>query len=384
MRKNSCLPQRRGTSLCHECGPNIDTEHVDFSREEKNLVYMDKVYSYNQATSCPLLSSFTSTSGNSAVELKLEPVNSRDKCACVGRGCNLCCPDNCVLEPDAVFNIDRSFVLVESFMLSNPECLKAEQVTVDGFFADNLSFTSGQFAAATNNLLPQILKDRCQDLSLPTKAYFLIMDAGPWVFRATFVLQGTVNTCGRTCCFQARIKTADCFPRTVNGLSNFAIPNVSLPCSVNGIAPVINFQFMGGVSMLNPELTFVSGCGGSSLVLETNLVIEPMVNVEVVRRTLFCVDACEALLPCDGTIQQFETAMEDECEWPPPPACRCGTAPTPEHDAGLRDRGPLCNFDDDDHVERCGCSNAGCEGGCGWNSSFIPRNKHNGCNGCSW
>ena len=381
MIRNSCLP-RRGTSLCHECGPTINTEDVDFSREEKTLAYMDKVFSYNQATSCPLLSSFTSNPGNSVTQLRLEPVNTREKCCCKGIGCFFCCPENCVLGPDAVFSIDRSYVLVDTFTLSNPECLKAEQITVDGFFVDTVSFTNGQFSATTNDLLSQVLRTRCMDLNLPTRAFFLIMDAGPWMYRATFVLEGTVNTGGKTCCFQARIRTTDCFARTVNGCSNFAIPHISLPCSINGIAPVINFQFTGGISLLNPELSFACHGGTNGVVLETNLVVEPMINVEVVRRTLFCVCACESLLPCDGSPQRFEA---EPCEWPPGPACRCGTAPTPEQNPALRDNKLLCNFDDNEHVshvDRCGCNNESCGGGCGWTRG--RSNRLNGCNGCSW
>jgi len=265
--------------------------------------------------------------------------------------------------------------LVESFTLANPTCLSADQVTVDGIFVDNISFNNGQFSAATNNLLPEILKDRCQDLYLPTKAFFLITDAGPWHFRATFVLKGTVNTNGRTCCFKVEIKTPECNPRCVNGCSNFAVPSISLPCSINGIAPVINFQFTGAVSMLNPELSFSCNNCGCGVVLETNLVVEPIINVEVIRRTLFCVEACEAIIPCDGSEQQYESLLSEECEEPLPIPCKCGTAP-PRIEA--RERRPVCNWDDD-----WDCS-SGTHHNCSCSCGESHACQHNGCNGCSW
>ena len=47
--------------------------------------------------------------------------------------------------------------------------------------------------------------------------------------------------------------------------------------------------------------------------LETNLAVEPTVHVETIRKTLFCVDACEALKPCDGSVTAAERAQEEEC-----------------------------------------------------------------------
>ena len=36
------------------CGTSIDTENVIFGDREPNLVYMDKVFSFNSDTSCPV------------------------------------------------------------------------------------------------------------------------------------------------------------------------------------------------------------------------------------------------------------------------------------------------------------------------------------------
>ena len=48
MAKVSCV-RSGGPKLCSVCGPNVNTEDVLFSAREANLVYMDKVYSYNKA-----------------------------------------------------------------------------------------------------------------------------------------------------------------------------------------------------------------------------------------------------------------------------------------------------------------------------------------------
>jgi hypothetical protein len=42
-------------------------------------------------------------------------------------------------------------------------------------------------------------------------------------------------------------------------LSNFAVRDLALPCSINGISPDILFQFNAKVNLINPELT--TDCG---------------------------------------------------------------------------------------------------------------------------
>jgi hypothetical protein len=290
--------------------------NIDFSHQEKNLVYLDKVYSYNQAYSCPLLSAFMSSPGNSVTELKLEGAVHRDRCGCGGRGCLSCCPNILSLDPDAVFTIDSSYVLVDSFSLAHPSSLKPECVTLDGYSADGIYYGNGRYSVAINNLLPKVIKKRCRDLGVPTKAYFLVMESGPWAYKATFVLEGTVNTHGRTAVFKAKIKTSDDVFREVKGASSFAVAGINIPCSVNGTCPVINFSFTGSVSMLNPKLAYVCTGSGCGLHLETNLVCEPIINVEVLRKTLCCADACESMLPCDGTEYQYGTIITEECDYP--------------------------------------------------------------------
>lgn len=367
--------RQRGPSLCSVCGPNINTEDVNFTRKEANLVYMDKVYSYNKASSCPLLHVLQGRCMEFTTKLRLEPID--DDCDCGGRGCHGCCcccqPVNtCELRSDAVFTVTRSYVLVKSLDL-RPRSLDESDVTIDGVEVDDLDEIGRQFVASANTAIVETSKSRCSDLGLPTKNFFLIRGAGPWIFRGTIVLEGTVNTGGRTCCFQAKFETPD-RGLQIDGTSTFAVPKLAIPCIAGGIAPVIRFNFTGKVFILNPEIIMDMRDSDRICTVLGSLAVEPEVNVEVSRRTLFCIDACEGLLPCEGTEAAFELDDdEDDCTWPPAPACICGTVLSPENDPHICDTSILCDFEDDRrcHKDRHDCYDAGMQ----WNGG-------NGCN--SW
>jgi len=330
--------------LGHTCGTNIDTEDVEFTNQQPNLTYIDKVFSFNKDIANPILFNLNTggmNTNNFVVRLFLD-------------GSSLF---PCTLSPNAVFEIDNSFVAVEYFNTRPPGNISAAQVTVDGFPVDSVSFTNGQYTAVTTNVLPQVQNDRCLDRGLPTKAFFLISNAGPWDFRATYVLEGTVNTNGRLCRFRAEISNAPGTPNSmlpIGSLSSFAIPNLSLPCAINGVAPNILFQFGAKINLVNPRL--VVNCGllmandlgsaeeaaadelaGQSLIgpilanncrvsLVSTIAVEPVVHVETVRKTLFCINACEGLQPCDGSVRaaEIEDAIE-ECAigGVDRPDCRC-------------------------------------------------------------
>ncbi|PWM67977.1 MAG: hypothetical protein DBX38_02675 [Eubacteriales Family XIII. Incertae Sedis bacterium] len=398
MAKVSCV-RSGGPKLCSVCGPNVNTEDVLFSAREANLVYMDKVYSYNKATACPILHAIAPDT-DWTTELVLESVkddcdcdcgcgngcsgNSGCGCGCGGRssrrGCCCCnCDSGCTLTSEAVFNITRSYVLVQSLALED-DTLTEDNVTVDGVAVDTLTKVGNKYTATTDNLVNETGRERCRELGLPSKHFFLITGAGPWQLTAVIVLEGTVNTAGRTCCFQAKFRTTT--PITVDDTSTLAIPKLALPCSVNGVSPTINFSFGGIVYVLNPTITATCTDDNCTLALSGSLAVQPQVNAEVVRRTLFCVDACEGMLPCDGTEAAYELDTDDDCTWPPAPACRCGTAPTPSNDPDICDTSIVCDFDNDNRP--CNCVGGeqderprpprpGGNGGVQWN----------GCNGCS-
>jgi len=286
----------------------------------------------------------------------------------------------CTIEENAVFTIDNAFVVVEYFNTRPPGNIDEDQVTVDGFEVDDVIFKNGQYVAKTANVIPRIQKKECLNRDLPTKVFFLIEDAGPWDFRAKFILEGTVNTGGRNCRFCLVISLRDnasniSLPN--NSLSDFAIPDLSLPCSINSIAPDIRFQFDANIEMINPRLVAncnhdMSGVAGietdlcdekhhhhhhnqtspissntCTVALVTTLAIEPTVHVETIRQTLFCVNACEGLQPCQGSVTAALEEEEEECDLEDifGPDCRCRKHDHDDDDddddddvAGIRDR----------------------------------------------
>ncbi len=329
--------------LGHTCGTNIDTEGIEFTNQQPNLTYIDKVFSFNKDTASPILFNLN-TGGSNCNHFTTEFFLD---------GCSIF---PCTLASNAVFEIDNSFVVVEYFNTRPPGNINAPQVTLDGFPVDSVNYSNGQYTANAANILPKIQKDRCLDRGLPTKAFFLIDHAGPWDFRATYVLEGTVNTNGRNCRFRVEIANAPDAPNTMLphcSLSSFAVRDLSIPCSINGIAPDILFQFSAKVNLVNPKLMVhcgfppppphvvdsadikENGCrpccpcpppwppcppcpdtGSCSVFLESTVAVDPVVNVQTIRRTLFCINACEGLQPCQGSVlaAEIEEDIEGLCD----------------------------------------------------------------------
>lgn len=411
-RHRTHLPSK-SRSLCQTCGTNVDVDGVDFSSNQGNLVYMDKVFSFNEDTSCPLLYCLNTGGENSG--------NYTAKLTLTDPGCNVV---PCRLSRNAVFNIEKSYVAVDYFNTRAPGNISSGQVTLDGECVDSVSYSNGQYTAKTACVLPDILRQKCIDNNLPSKVFFLICNAGPWDFRARYVLEGTVNSDGRNCCFRAEIynKQNTCNTSLPPGcLSSFAIPNLSLPCSVDGIAPDIMFQFNANINLVNPQICLggitnscnscnscnpccdpccnpcatpccapapctcsqccpppcnpcnpcntcnscnpCNTCGSSacpdsySISLKATLAIEPTVHVETIRKTLFCVNACEALLPCQGSLVESLAEEEEDCDLNAPD-CYCGGSV-----GGSNSGGGNCSG---------GC-NQGCNQGCNNNWQNYGR-----------
>lgn len=381
--ERTAYTRHRGATLCSVCGPNINTDDVTFTTKEANLVYMDKVYSYNKANGCLILHTLPeSRCMEFKTRLKLEAIEDFDDCSCGGHDncCCCCCGcgnvagiNTCDLDSDAEFTITRSYVLVKNLSL-RPRTLDESDVTIDGEEIDDLTEIGNQFIVTATTAVMDATKTRCADLSLPTKSFFLVKNAGPWIFNGTIVLEGTVNSRGRTCCFQAKFETPDRGIQ-IEGTSTFAIPKLAIPCITQGTPPVLRFSFTGKVFIVNPEIIMDSRERDRICTVGGLLAVEPEINVEVSRRTLFCIDACEGLLPCEGTEAEYELDDEEDCTWPPEIACRCGTAVSPENDPDICDTSVVCDFDEDKCCNDRKGRRRGSERGMQWN----------GCNGCnSW
>lgn len=348
------------------CGTNIDSDRISFSASRANLVYMDKVYSYNKVESCPLLLPLTTTPENYGVSLTVS-----DPC------CGCC--DSCSVDLSSAFSVTNAYVLTEQFIPTGN--ISPGQITVNGAAVDSISTENGQFVASTAGLIGNIQRECCMESGLPTKAFFLANSVGPWAIRFRIVLEGTVSTSGKNCCFRAEFinNTGTFVALPANSLSNFAIPKLSLPCAVNGIAPTIRFQFGAAAKILNPVLTVTNAgtAAASNLVLSGTLVINPTMSAEVVRKALFCVTACEAMLPCDGTLEALaEEDEEDTCD-PFAPDCACGTAsPQPLANTIIGGAGSSCGGNS------CGCNSCG-GNSCGGNSCGCGSCGGNSCGGNS-
>lgn len=305
--KNNNNHHHCGNPLCNTCGSVLNLSSLEFNRSDDHLLYMDKVYSREHASACPIVFDLTTTQDTYQTQLLLSPMQDENLCCPGSRNnscnCNCNCCNECNIDELSVFNISNSYVRILSFEQTNPCNLFSSQVTVNGLAVDGLECQSGLFEATLSQSLPTILNNTCTENNLPTKAFFLISDAGPWAYMAEFIIEGTVtSTGGKTCCFRATFTPAPGAEPTpiVGATSNLSIPKISIPCSNGNALPRIYFNFSGAINLLNPELTVTSTEAGNQLTLSTTAVAEPEVYVEVVKRTLFCLNAAEAIIPCDG------------------------------------------------------------------------------------
>lgn len=353
MKNHSCHPGCTN-NLASVCGTAIDIDDLDFAQSRNHLLYVNKVFSKGQGTASPIVFNLTTSPATFQTQLLLSPLSSPETnnlceeilgvdCHChhhdhnhdhnhscngvagvANWGCNCNCNCNCgnvlgaatcQLDENAVFEVLKSHVRVTAFRLANPAGLSPNQVTVDGIPVDSLFNSGNSYEATVTSNLPNILKSPCAENGLPTKAFFLISCVGPWVYQAEFVIEGTVTTNGTTCCFRATFTTLSTSPICSNiPVSNIAVPKISIPCVTGGMAPRIVFTFSAEMSLLNPVITVVSNSENDTLylVLTTSVVVEPTVDVQVLKQSLLCLNACEALFPCEGTESAVESEEEEE------------------------------------------------------------------------
>lgn len=336
--KNCSCTMNSECDSCNICGTTLNLEDIDFKCPENHLFYVDKVYSKNTGEACPIMFNITTNTEAYQTRLQLSPLHDdvagiRENlceeifgcgCECCsplgltrsGNGCgcgnsvagtqnnqnNGCCNNCCQLDENAVFTIVNSFVRVFSFTPTNPCGIFASQVTLNGVAVDDLDCQGGFYEAVLSESLNNILKQTCSARNLPTKAFFLITGAGPWSYFAEFVVEGTVSTGGRTCCFRATFTpTLGAEPTPIaSNTSNLSVPQVSIPCGSGNARPRLLFSFDGVINLLNPTLRTVTNNGNIQLILESSAVATPNVSVEVVKKSLLCLNTREAVQPCDG------------------------------------------------------------------------------------
>ena len=64
------------------CGTSIDTENVIFGDRKPNLVYMDKVFSFNSDTSCPVFFFLDTRCDSDNFEIKFTTADKGCGCGC--------------------------------------------------------------------------------------------------------------------------------------------------------------------------------------------------------------------------------------------------------------------------------------------------------------
>ena len=265
-------------------------------------------------------------------------------CGCAG-GCGSCSCCNFDINCNTKFTITNSCVVINEIVLPQTRPLPACAVTVDGFPVSALYLQNGRYAADLSGIMPNITKCPCAqtdrhlcsscagcspcNITCDNDGHFFLAEAeGPWEVSLTIVLEGTVSNGKQNCSFKLTLKTRNdvsgFFPLTVSGSSNFAMYCVEIPCQTNGIAPSLVFDFNACGVLLNPSLEVESesseGCSDAvSVVLTSNLVLTPGIHLQVVRPTLFALQAdeintcCDDLGQCAGTESCSACSQDCEC-----------------------------------------------------------------------
>lgn len=276
----------------------------------QNRVFLNKIFFEGRESSCPLIYSLLTDEANFTQTLSL---GERNCC-----GCNINC--------DSQFTVTNSCVTVNSFDLAATSEFDAENVTVDGFNITNLTYEDGLYVADVSGIMSEITKcpcapidqhlcdgcgvtDNCPGACANNGSFFLAETSGTWEAMVTIVLEGYVTTNGRTCDFKLTFKSRSNTFVAIPGSNNFAVNCVDIPCRTQGISPNLMFSFDACGVLLNPVITLTEDddddddCDSISLTLTASLVVTPNVFLQVIRPSLFALNATEIAVPCDDVGQ---------------------------------------------------------------------------------
>lgn len=326
-----------------------------FADPTGNLVYLNKIYYDNRSTSCPILSTLTTTDDTFTQQLSIGPLNNSCGCGNTGGSCgcgcgnNACNPCNAcvvccncggngsndfVINESTVFNITNSYVTISSFELGTGATFEAGDVTIDGFPVTDLTEVSGQYVADISGIMDEITRCECTN-NAPTctcrpydycnvpcdnNGHFFLAEApGPWTMFATIVLEGTVTNGARTNSFRLCMRTVQgtgATGITITGASNFAMYCVEIPCQTAGISPTLVFDFDACANLLSPALNVTCTGDVCTISLTGTLVVTPGMHLQVTKPALFSLNANEVPLPCD------DIGQCDPCN-PAESCCQC-------------------------------------------------------------
>ena len=324
-----------------------------------NLVYLNKIFYDNESVSCPITYALTTSSETFSQTLNIGGSNcgtlygTCPSCNCggfngqnnaLGCGCdnNCCnCSNGCncfvfcggnscssaTVETNSTFTITNSCVTVNTISVSDLAALTASDVTVDGFPVTSLTLSGNTYTADLSGIMSEISNCPCEPVDMhlcnPCQTsnycnncppacdngghFFLTEVAGPWEVTLSIVIEGYMTTGSQTCpfklCFNSLTSTTGTTPIAIDGANNFALNCVTIPCTTNGNSPSLVFDFSGCAVLLNPAITVSGGTGTTpdiTLELSATLVLTPSLSLNVVRSSLFNINATEIMSCCDN------------------------------------------------------------------------------------
>lgn len=288
----------------------------------QNRVFLNKIFFETREDSCPLIFDLQADEENFTQTLNIRSTNScgcNSGCGC-SSGCGCCGGINC----DSRFTVTNSCVTVNALSLSPSSEFDADDVTVDGFEVTGLEFEDGRYVADLSGIMPEITKCPCAPVdrhicggcgtarncpeACDNNGHFILVETeGPWTALITIVLEGFVTTNGRSCDFKLTCKSNANIPVTFTGSNNFAVNCAEIPCQARGVSPILVFDFDACAVLLNPEITVndsTSGCADAfNLTIEGDLVVTPNMFLQVIRPSLFALNATEVAVACDDVGQ---------------------------------------------------------------------------------
>ena len=291
----------------------------------QNRVFLNKIFYEKREDSCPLIYNLLTDEANFTQTLTLGGGNGRSGSCGYGCSCGCgCSGSGNAINCDSRFTVTNSCVTVNSFRLAAAADFNAENVTIDGFNITNLDYEDGRYIADLSGIMPEITRCPCAPVdrhicggcgtarSCPGTCgsdghFFLAETDGTWEAMITVVLEGYVTTNGRSCDFKLTCKSRNNTFVAIPGSNNFAVNCAVIPCQVQNISPSILFDFDACGVILNPQITVsdsTSGCEDAiNLTINGNLVVTPNIFIQVIRPSLFELNARELAIPCDDVGQ---------------------------------------------------------------------------------
>lgn len=308
----------------------------------ENLVFLSKVFYDNTSSSCPVTVPIMTNDGSFTQQLTIgdRDIDCDCDCNCGCRRDRDCSFNLC----NAEFTVTNSCVTITSALQTDNSSFSADDITIDGFPVTDLDFQNGRYFADLSGIMADITRcpcaprcthiceDRCDcqrdckkdcDCDCDRDGHFFLAEVpGPWELLFTIVLEGFVSngSCTRDfrLCIKTRNDSSGRYPVTVRASNNFGIQCVEIPCQSQGIAPALRFNFEGCAMLLNPVITVSpreeDDCPSRDVTVRGNLVFTPRINLQVVRPSLFALNAQEVDICCDNLGQ---------CDPCAPHSCRC-------------------------------------------------------------